>query len=118
MVLAFRGLPRHDETTIRLLVSRVALTHHSAVELVDQLEEHGYVRRSRGQKDRRLVMVSPLPSGERLLKEMVRRRVGELRSNGHRRVLAIHQILASPRQPQDFNRGRNQPRRRVRDKRG
>jgi hypothetical protein len=56
------------------------------------------VRRSRGQKDRRPVMVS-LPSGKRLLKEMVRRRVGELRSHGLRLVLAIHQILASPRQP-------------------
>jgi DNA-binding MarR family transcriptional regulator len=57
------------------------------------------VRRSRGQKDRRPVMVSLLPSGKRLLKEMVRRRVGELRSHGLRLVLAIHQILASPRQP-------------------
>jgi DNA-binding MarR family transcriptional regulator len=117
MLLAVRGLPRNDETTIRVLASRVALKHHSAVELVDRLEEHGYVRRSRGRKDRRLVMVSLLPSGERLLEEMVRR-VGELRSNGLRLIQAIHQILAYPRQPQDLNQARNSPGRRVRDKRG
>jgi DNA-binding MarR family transcriptional regulator len=63
------------------------------------------VRRSRGQKDRRLVMVSLLPSGKRLLKEMVGR--GELRSNGLRLVLAIHQVLANPPQPQDLNQARN-----------
>jgi hypothetical protein len=65
------------------------------------------VRRSRGQKDRCLVMVSLRPSDKRLLKEMVRRRVGELRSNGLRLVLAIHQILANPRQPQDLNQARH-----------
>ena len=59
MLLAIRGLPRNDQTTVRLLASRMALKHHSAVELVDRLEEHGYVRRSRGQKDRRLVVVNP-----------------------------------------------------------
>jgi hypothetical protein len=47
------------------------------------------------------------PNGKRLLKEMVRSRVGELRSNGLRLVLAIHQILATPRQPQDLNQARN-----------
>jgi DNA-binding MarR family transcriptional regulator len=59
VLLAIRGLPRNDQTTIQLLASRMTLKHHSAVELVDRLEEHGYVRRSRGQKDRRLVVVNP-----------------------------------------------------------
>jgi DNA-binding MarR family transcriptional regulator len=107
MLLATLGLPRGDETTIRLLTSHVVLKHHSAVELVDRLEEHGYGRRSHGQRDWRLVMVSLLPSGKRLLKDMVRRGVGELRSSELRLVLAIHQILANPRQPQDLDPGRN-----------
>ena len=40
----------------------MALKHPSAVELVDRLEKHGYVRRSRGQKDRRLLVVNPCQS--------------------------------------------------------
>lgn len=52
ILLAIRRLPRNDETAIRVLASRVALKHHSDVELVDRLEEHGYVRPGRGQKDR------------------------------------------------------------------
>jgi DNA-binding MarR family transcriptional regulator len=106
MQLATRGLPR-NETTIPLVASRVALRHHSAGEAVDRLEEHDYARRSRGQKDRRMAMVSLLPSGKCLLKEMVRRRIGRLRSNGFLLVLAIHQILTNPRQPQDHQQARN-----------
>jgi hypothetical protein len=43
MLLAIRGLPRSDDATIRVLTERVALKHHSAAEMVDRLEEHGYV---------------------------------------------------------------------------
>jgi DNA-binding MarR family transcriptional regulator len=118
MMLAIRGLPRGYEATIRTLAQRMALKHHSAVELVDRLEENGYVRRSRGQKDRRLVTVSLLQSGERLLEGMVRHRIGELRSNGRRLVQAINQMLASPRQPQNRKGGSNLPGRRAQDKRG
>lgn len=50
MMLAIRGLPPSAEATIGTLAERVALRHHSAVELIDRLEERGYVRRSRGQK--------------------------------------------------------------------
>lgn len=41
MMLAIRGLPRGCEATIRSLAQRMALKHHSAVELVDRLEENG-----------------------------------------------------------------------------
>jgi DNA-binding MarR family transcriptional regulator len=118
MILAIRGLPLGGAATIRTLAERVALRHHSAVELIDRLKERGYVRRSRGQKDRRLVMVSLLWSGERLLEEVVRRRLGEFPSNGRWLVQAIDQLLAYPRQPQNCKRENNSPQRRVRDKRG
>ena len=117
MLLAIQGLPRGDEATIRTLAERVALKHHSAVELVDRLEEHGYVRRSRGEADRRLVLVSLLPRGERLLEEVVRHRVGELRARGYRLIQAINQLLVSPRRSQDRNQARNSRGRGVRNKR-
>jgi DNA-binding MarR family transcriptional regulator len=95
MMLAIRGLPSGGQATIGALAGRVALRHHNAVELVDRLEERSYLRRSRGEKDRRLVKVSLLLSGERLLEEVVRRRLGALPSNG-RLAQAIDQNTGIP----------------------
>ena len=93
LLLTIRGLPAEEEATIRTLADRLALKHHSAVELIDRLEAHGYVRRTRGRDDRRRVLVSLLPRGERLLEEVVRQRINELRSYGHELVRAIDQLL-------------------------
>ena len=93
LLLTIRGLPAGEEGTIRTLADRLALKHHSAVELIDRLEAHGYVRRTRGRDDRRRVLVSLLPRGERLLEDVVRQRINELRSYGHQLVRAIDQLL-------------------------
>ena len=98
LLLTIRGLPPGEEATIRALAERLALKHHSAVELIDRLEMHGYVRRSRGRDDRRRVLVSLLPRGERLLEQVARHRIGELRSTGHELVRAIDQLLEKPPQ--------------------
>jgi DNA-binding MarR family transcriptional regulator len=93
LLLTIRGLPESEEATIRNLAERLALRHHSTVELIDRLETHGYVRRSRGRDDRRRVLVSLLPRGERLLEQVVRHRISELRATGHELVRAIDQLL-------------------------
>jgi DNA-binding MarR family transcriptional regulator len=93
LLLTIRGLPAGEEATIRTLAERLALKHHSVVELIDRLATHGYVRRTRGRDDRRRVLVSLLPRGERLLEQVVRHRIGELRSTGHELVRAIDQLL-------------------------
>jgi len=98
LLLAIRGLPAGEEATIRTLAERLALKHHSAVELIDRLETHGYVRRTRGRDDRRRVLVSLLPRGERILEQVARHRIGELRSTGHALVRAIDQLLERPPQ--------------------
>ncbi len=59
LLLTIRGLPAREEATIRTLAERLALKHHSVVELIDRLAAHGYVRRTRGREDRRRVLVSP-----------------------------------------------------------
>jgi DNA-binding MarR family transcriptional regulator len=99
LLLAIRGLPADQEATIRTLADRLALKHHSAVELIDRLETRGYVRRARGRDDRRRVLVSLLPRGERILEQVARHRIGELRSTGHALVQAIDQLLEKPPQP-------------------
>src|SRR5438552_12299374 len=93
LLLTIRGLPAGEEATIRTLAERLALKHHSAVELIDRLEQHGYVRRTRGREDRRRVLVSLLPRGERLLEQVARHRIGELRATGKELVRTIAQLL-------------------------
>jgi DNA-binding MarR family transcriptional regulator len=93
LLLTLRGLPEGEEATIRTLAERLALKHHSAVELIDRLEAHGYVRRTRGREDRRRVLVSLLPRGERLLEQVARHRIGELRATGKELVHTIGQLL-------------------------
>ncbi len=97
LLLAIRGLPEGEEATIQALAERLALKHHSVVELIDRLETHGYVRRTRGRDDRRRVLVTLLPRGERMLAQVAQHRIGELRATGHELVRAIDQLLEIPR---------------------
>jgi DNA-binding MarR family transcriptional regulator len=95
LLLAVRGLPEGQECTIRALADRLTLRHHSTVELVDRMEVRGYVKRTRGREDRRQVLVSLQPRGEKLLEEVVAQRIIELRSNGRALVDAISALLES-----------------------
>jgi len=97
LLLAIRGLPEGEEATIRALAERLALKHHSAVELIDRLEAHGYVRRNRSRDDRRRVFVSLLPRGEKLLEQVAQHRISELRSSGAALVNAISALLENGR---------------------
>jgi DNA-binding MarR family transcriptional regulator len=93
LLLTIRGLPEGIEATIRTLAERLALKHHSAVELIDRLELHGLVRRTRSRDDRRSVLVSLLPRGEKLLEQVARNRIGELRTSGVALVNAIDALI-------------------------
>jgi DNA-binding MarR family transcriptional regulator len=97
LLLALRGLPEGEEATIRTLADRLALKHHSVVELIDRLEVHGYVRRSRSRDDRRRVLVALLPRGEKLLEQVARDRISELRASGAALVNAISALLENGR---------------------
>ena len=117
LLLMIRGLRDGQEATIRALAERLALKHHSVVELIDRLETHGYVRRSRGRDDRRRVLVSLLPRGERVLEEVAQRRIDELRSHGHQLVRAIGQLLERPRKSKNSNQTRKATTKRMRGRR-
>ena len=95
LLLAIRGLPEGQEATIRTLAERLSLRHHSTVGLVDRMEARGYVKRTRGREDRREVLVSLQPRGEKLLEQVVQQRIIELRSNGRALVSAISALLES-----------------------
>ncbi len=97
MLLAIRGLSPDLPPKIQTLAERLSLKHHSAVELVDRLEQRGLVRRARSKEDRRQVLVSLLPRGEKLLERVVQQRIGELRASGRELVKAIDALLQDER---------------------
>jgi DNA-binding MarR family transcriptional regulator len=97
LLLAAKGLPIGSEASIRTLAERLSLQHHSTVELVDRMEQHGFVRRVRSRKDRRQVLVYLQPRGEELLEKVAEKRIVELRANGRALVEAISAVLESRR---------------------
>src|SRR6266700_4878869 len=118
LLLALRGLPEGEEATIRTLADRLALKHHSAVELIDRLEAHAYVRRSRSRDDRRRVLVSLLPRGEKLLEQVARDRIIELRASGTALVDAISALLENGRSSRMEKDAANASRRGLEKERG
>ncbi|MHB8503407.1 MAG: MarR family transcriptional regulator [Candidatus Acidiferrales bacterium] len=115
MLLAIRGLPEGSDATIQMLAERLALKHHSAVELIDRLETHGYVRRTRSRDDRRRVFVTLLPRGERFLEQVARNRISELRASGKTLVGAIEALLK--RGNRNGNNPKKTAKKKVRDRR-
>jgi DNA-binding MarR family transcriptional regulator len=93
MLLTIRGLPEGERPTVRTLAERLALRHHSAVELIDRLAMHGFVKRSRNLQDRRQVHVALTPKGEKTLERVVEQRISELRTTGKELVKAIGELL-------------------------
>ena len=92
-VLGAAETRKRIEASIRKLADRLALRHHSTVELIDRMEAHGCVKRTRGREDRRQVLVSLQPRGEKLLERVVGQRIVELRSHGRALVESIGKLL-------------------------
>ncbi len=99
MLLAIRGLPEGVPAKIQTLADRLSLKHHSAVELVDRLEKRGYVRRARSKEDRRQVLVSVQPKGQKVLERVVQQRISELRAGGKQLTQAIDALIRSKKKP-------------------
>src|SRR5512147_256953 len=57
LLLALKGLPDEAQPTIGVLARRLAVEHHSAVEMIDRLERRKLVARLRDAADRRRVLV-------------------------------------------------------------
>jgi DNA-binding MarR family transcriptional regulator len=82
LLLAVKGLPKGTRPTITVLSQQLCLRHHSTVELVNRLVEHGAVRRQPGSKDHREVLVELTPYGESLLHRLSVLHREELRISG------------------------------------
>src|SRR5438105_3928826 len=82
LLLALRGLPVGHEASIRELAERMQLRHHTLVGLVDRLERRLLLRRERSRGDRRQVILHLTPRGEKILTQLARQRIAELRTAG------------------------------------
>lgn len=96
-LLAIKGLPARQAATIGVLAERLQIQHHSAVELTDRLESKGLIRRSRGEADRREVLLQLTLHGEKLLRELTLSHRAELQMAGPKLVAALESAIARQR---------------------
>ena len=98
LLLAVKGIPRDVLPTIGEVARRLQVVHHSAVELVDRLEELGLIQRRRSSEDRRQVLLSLTPKGERVLRDLSVHHRSELQASGPELASALRRLLsAGPR---------------------
>ena len=93
LLLAVGGLPARQRPNIRTLAERLCVQHHTAVALVDKLEERALVRRERSTEDKREVLVRLAPSGAELLQKLSRQHRDHLASVGPEMLAALASIL-------------------------
>src|SRR5580704_16761611 len=82
LMLTLKGLPAEIRPKIGELAERLQIQHHSTVELVNRLAAGGYVKRHRGGEDRREVLLSLTPKGEKILRTLSLHHKAELRMRG------------------------------------
>src|SRR5262245_23334367 len=70
LLLALKGLSERGKVTIGDLAERLKIQHHSAVELVNRMEERNLIQRDRDTQDQRRVLITSTPYGEELLRKL------------------------------------------------
>lgn len=93
LLLAVKGLPKDVRPRIGELAERLQIQHHSTVELVNRLAAGGYVRRHRAGDDRREVLLSLTPKGEKVLRQLFIHHRAELRLRGPALVSALRRAV-------------------------
>lgn len=97
LLLAVHGLPEGVKPTIREIASRLFIQHHSAVELIDRLEQTGAIARHPGTHDKREVWVRLTPAGRATLRKLVLAHRTELERSGPELANTLNSILRDAR---------------------
>jgi DNA-binding MarR family transcriptional regulator len=95
VLLSVRGLPEGQRPTIGTIAERLCVQHHTAVALVDKLENRGLLRRQRSAEDRREVLLHLTPNGTALLRRLSALHRDQFRSVGPKMVEALQAIVAT-----------------------
>lgn len=93
LLLAIGGLPAAQRPNIRTLAERLCVQHHTAVALVDKVEERGLVTRERSTEDKREVLVRLTAAGTELLQQLSQKHRDHLQNVGPEMVGALGSIL-------------------------
>jgi len=93
LLLAMKALEEEGGPSIRTLADHLFIQHHSAVGLIDRLEERGLVKRMRDEDDRRQVIVRVTAEGERSLHRLSAVHREELRQFAPALVAALQSAL-------------------------
>jgi len=99
LLLAVHGLPEETKPTIREIAARMFIQHHSAVELVDRLENRGAVARHASSGDKREVWVRLTPAGRAILRKLALAHRTELDLSGPELAHALNGALHQSRKP-------------------
>lgn len=94
LLLALKGLPVGLKPTVGALAERLQLRHHSTVELVDRLLDHGYVARRPDPDDRRQVLVGVTPRGEAVLRNLTSMHHEELHTAGPLLLTMLRKLVS------------------------
>ncbi len=86
------GYPGREQVTIGELAERLQIRHHSAVGMVDRLEEQGLVERIHNGMDRRQVFIRLTDKGIGVLKSLASTHQEELRQLGPQLCNMLEQI--------------------------
>jgi len=93
MLLAIHALGDGGGPTVGQLAEHLFIRHHSAVGLVDRLEQRQLVERTRADIDRRQVRVKLTPLGANKLHHLASVHRAELLSSGPKLVDALRAVL-------------------------
>ncbi|MET0283551.1 MAG: MarR family transcriptional regulator [Polyangiales bacterium] len=93
LLLAVRGMSADARPTIRAVAERLCVKHHTAVGLVDKLEQRGLLMRERGSEDKREVLLRLTDEGEARLRDLSALHREQLRTVGPAMVQALQTIL-------------------------
>jgi DNA-binding MarR family transcriptional regulator len=92
-LLAIKGLPGGANPTITELSHRLALRHHTTVELVDRMEAAGFLKRQADPEDGRQILVQLTPHGTAKLQSLSVAHRDELRVKGPELAKALRAVL-------------------------
>jgi DNA-binding MarR family transcriptional regulator len=100
LMLTVYGLPEGVKPTIGELASRMFIRHHSAVELVNRLEQTGAIVRAPAPEDRREVWVRLTAPGRAALRKLALAHRTELEDSGPELARALGAVLRHGRKAQ------------------
>jgi DNA-binding MarR family transcriptional regulator len=93
LLLAVHGLPEGVKPSIREIASRLFIEHHSAVELINRLENKGAIARQPGTQDKREVWIKLTATGRAILHKLALEHRTELERSGPELAQALNATL-------------------------